>query len=64
MTGLIDTNYEGKVQAALDFLREKETLCICMWAPDECGHMGDAELKKRSIELFDERIVKPIVEAF
>jgi len=32
-------------------------------APDECGHMGDAQLKKRAIELFDERIVAPILAA-
>lgn len=63
VTGLIDTNYEGKVQAALDFLQHGDYVYVHVEAPDECGHMGDAELKKRSIELFDQRIVAPVLEA-
>lgn len=61
--GLIDTNYEGKVRAALDFLRHGDFVYLHVEAPDECGHMGDADLKRRSIELFDQRIVAPIVTA-
>lgn len=59
--GLIDTNYEGKVEAALDFLRRGEFVYVHVEAPDECGHMGDAVLKKRAIELFDQRIVAPVL---
>ncbi len=62
-TGLIDTNYEGKVHAALDFLRNGDFVYVHVEAPDECGHMGDAHLKKRAIELFDQRIVAPILAA-
>ena len=62
-TGLIDTNYEGKVHAALDFLKNGDFVYLHVEAPDECGHMGDAQLKKRAIELFDERIVAPILAA-
>lgn len=62
-TGLIDTNYAGKVRAALDFLRDGDFVYLHVEAPDECGHMGDAQLKKRAIELFDERIVAPILTA-
>lgn len=62
-TGLIDTNYEGKVQAALDFLQQGDFVYVHVEAPDECGHMGDAELKKKAIELFDQRIVAPILAA-
>lgn len=63
VTGLIDTNYEGKVRAALEFLQEGDFVYVHVEAPDECGHMGDAELKKRAIELFDERIVAPVLAA-
>ncbi len=61
--GLIDTNYEGKVQAALNFLEIGDFVYVHVEAPDECGHMGDALLKKRAIELFDQRIVAPILAA-
>lgn len=64
VTGLIDTNYEGKVQAALEFLATGgDFVYLHVEAPDECGHMGDARLKKQAIELFDSRIVRPIVSA-
>ena len=62
-TGLIDTNYEGKVQAALDFLKQGDFLYLHLEAPDECGHSGDCAAKVRSIELFDQRIVGPLVES-
>ena len=61
-TGLIDTNYAGKVKAALDFLEHGDFVYLHVEAPDECGHMGDAFLKRRAIELFDERIVAPMRE--
>ena len=63
VTGLIDTNYDGKIHAALDFLDRGDFVYVHVEAPDECGHMGDAELKKQAIELFDERIVAPAIEA-
>lgn len=62
--GLIDTNYEGKVRAALDFLDHGDFVYVHVEAPDECGHMGDAALKRRAIELFDERVVAPVLQAF
>ena len=62
-TGLIDTNYAGKVHAALEFLKSGDFVYLHVEAPDECGHMGDAQLKKRAIELFDQRIVAPILTA-
>jgi 2,3-bisphosphoglycerate-independent phosphoglycerate mutase len=42
VTGLIDTNYEGKVHAALEFLKSGDFVYLHVEAPDECGHMGDA----------------------
>ncbi|MCP5487279.1 MAG: cofactor-independent phosphoglycerate mutase [Verrucomicrobia bacterium] len=63
-TGFIDTNYEGKVAAALDFLdRGGNFAYLHVEAPDECGHMGDPALKQKAIELFDARIVRPVWQA-
>lgn len=63
-TGLYDTNYEGKAQAAIQALRNGADLVyLHIEASDEAGHEGDVELKTRTIEYLDSRIVKPIVEA-
>ena len=59
-TGWVDTNYEGKAQAALDCLREDSFVFVHVEAPDECGHQGNAKLKTEAIEMFDTRIVEPI----
>ncbi|MDO5523048.1 MAG: cofactor-independent phosphoglycerate mutase [Bacteroidia bacterium] len=61
-TGLYDTNYEGKARAALDALREKDFVFLHIEASDEAGHEGDADLKIKTIEYLDARIVKPIFE--
>jgi 2,3-bisphosphoglycerate-independent phosphoglycerate mutase len=60
--GTIDTNYEGKVQAALNALKSCDFVYLHIEAPDEAGHEGDVDLKVKAIELFDERVVGPIVE--
>jgi len=60
-TGTIDTNYEGKVQATLEALQRCDFVYLHIEAPDEAGHEGNAELKVRAIELFDERVVGPVV---
>jgi 2,3-bisphosphoglycerate-independent phosphoglycerate mutase len=63
-TGLLDTNYEGKVQACLDFLdRGGDFVYLHVEAPDECGHAGDCEEKTEAMHRFDQRIVKPLREA-
>ncbi len=62
-TGLYDTNYEGKVQAALDALKEKDFVYLHIEASDEAGHEGDVDLKIKTIEYLDQRVVKPILEA-
>jgi 2,3-bisphosphoglycerate-independent phosphoglycerate mutase len=59
-TGLYDTNYEGKAQAALDALKQHDFVFLHIEASDEAGHEGDAELKVKTIEYLDSRIVKPI----
>lgn len=59
-TGLADTNYEGKVQAALTELYNKDFVFLHFEATDEAGHDGDLELKMRAIEYLDHRVVEPI----
>ena len=59
-TGFLDTNSANKVAAALDALRTDNFAYVHFEAPDECGHLGRADLKKQAIEMFDEQIVAPI----
>ena len=59
-TGLADTNYEGKAQAAIDALRNDDFVFVHVEASDEAGHDGDLELKLRTIENLDSRMVGPI----
>ena len=58
-TGNWDTNFDGKAQAAFDALTKDgaDYVYIHMEAPDECGHQGNAEKKKLSVELIDEKVV-------
>jgi 2,3-bisphosphoglycerate-independent phosphoglycerate mutase len=60
-TGYIDTNYEGKTEAALDALERVDYVYLHVEAPDEAGHSGKLKDKVKAIELFDEKIVGPIV---
>ena len=62
-TGLADTNYEGKVEAALEALRHQDFVFLHIEASDEAGHDGDLKLKLKTIENLDSRAVKPIYEA-
>ena len=62
-TGLYDTNYEGKVRAALDALRTDDFVYLHIEASDEAGHEGDIALKRRTIEDLDRRVVGPIYKA-
>jgi 2,3-bisphosphoglycerate-independent phosphoglycerate mutase len=61
-TGLYDTNYEGKAQAALKALQETDFVYVHVEASDEAGHEGDVRLKVRTIESLDERLLKPILK--
>jgi 2,3-bisphosphoglycerate-independent phosphoglycerate mutase len=60
-TGYIDTNYEGKAKMALDILNFMDFVFVHLEAPDEMGHEGNAVGKIQAIELFDEKIVGPIL---
>lgn len=59
-TGLADTNYEGKAAAAIEALKTDDFVFLHLEASDEAGHDGDLELKIRTIEYLDHRIVEPI----
>ena len=61
-TGLYDTNYEGKAQAAIDALRDSDFVYLHIEASDEAGHEGNVELKIKTIEYLDYRVVKTIFE--
>ncbi len=61
-TGLYDTNYEGKAKAAVDALKNNDLVYLHIEASDEAGHEGDVELKTRTIEYLDHRVVKYILE--
>lgn len=61
-TGLYNTNYEGKAKAAIDALKDVDLVYLHIEASDEAGHEGDHELKKKTIEYLDQRVVKYIME--
>ncbi|MDD2237819.1 MAG: cofactor-independent phosphoglycerate mutase [Kiritimatiellae bacterium] len=62
-TGFLDTNVQGKVDAALRLLHDGDYVYLHLEAPDECGHMGDAQAKVQAIEMYDYQVVRPIWEA-
>jgi len=59
-TGLANTNYEGKVAAALDALYNQDFVFVHFEASDEAGHDGNLTLKLQTIENLDHRVVEPI----
>ena len=63
--GGLNTNYEGKTQAALTALLQDgyDFAYIHLEAPDEMGHQGSAERKVQAIEYLDARVVAPLVKA-
>ncbi len=61
-TGLYDTNYEGKVAATLEALKEDDFVYLHIEASDEAGHEGDPALKMRTVEYMSQRVVAKILE--
>ena len=59
-TGLANTNYEGKAQAAIEALEHDDFVFVHVEASDEAGHDGDLELKLKTIEYLDQRLIAPI----
>lgn len=60
--GGLDTNYEGKAQAAVDALTKDgcDFVYVHLEAPDEMGHQGSVEKKIQAIQYLDERVIAPI----
>ncbi|MBN2742978.1 MAG: cofactor-independent phosphoglycerate mutase [Marinilabiliaceae bacterium] len=61
-TGLFDTNYAGKAQAAIDALETTDYVYLHIEAPDEAGHEGNVKLKIQTLEDIDQKVVKPVLE--
>ena len=59
-TGLANTNYEGKAEAAIKALETDDFVFVHVEASDEAGHDGDLELKLKTIEYLDQRLITPI----
>lgn len=62
-TGYLDTNYEGKAQAAIRAIEDHDFVYLHLEAIDETGHEGILEKKMRAISDFENRIVKPVMTA-
>lgn len=63
ITGLHTTNYEGKAEAAINALKsDSDFVFLHIEASDEAGHDGDLELKLKTIDYLDSRIIRPIYE--
>ena len=61
-TGLYDTNYEGKALAAVEALKTRDFVYLHIEASDEAGHEGNYDLKLKTIEYLDNRVVKYLVD--
>ena len=62
-TGYIDTNYEGKADAAIQALKTHDLVYLHLEAIDEVSHEQDLKNKIRAIENFDSRIVGRVLAA-
>jgi len=62
-TGEVETNYEGKVGAALKALETRDFVAVHLEGPDECTHCGDLKGKIQAIEWLDSRVVRPLCDA-
>lgn len=62
-TGLYNTNYSGKAEAAVEALKTDDFVYLHIEAPDEAGHEGDIKLKLRTIEDIDSKVVEPVMQA-
>lgn len=60
--GDLDTNYEGKVEAAIKALEDHDFVCVHVEAPDEMSHAGSLDKKLTAIDYLDMRVVGPLLE--
>jgi 2,3-bisphosphoglycerate-independent phosphoglycerate mutase len=61
-TGYIDTDFEGKAEAACKLFKTNDLVYVHVEAPDECGHRGEAENKVKAIELIDQKILGTLIK--
>ncbi|MFH1327589.1 MAG: cofactor-independent phosphoglycerate mutase [Candidatus Bathyarchaeota archaeon] len=61
-TGYYDTNYEEKADYALKSLGKYDLVVVHVEAPDEASHIGDYNLKIKTIEDLDQRLIGRILE--
>ena len=61
-TGRSDTDFRGKAEHGLGALDEVDFLFVHVAAPDESGHLGDAQQKVRDIERLDGDVLRPLLE--
>ena len=61
-TGMYDTNYEGKAEAALKALGENDFVFVHVEAPDEAGHERDYVKKVKAIEDMDRRLLGKLLD--
>lgn len=62
-TGLFDTNYANKANAAIEALKNDDFVYLHIEAPDEAGHEGNVMLKVRTVQDLDSKLIAPIYEA-
>lgn len=61
--GGLHTNYEGKVEAAVEALKDGYDFAyVHIEAPDEMGHQGSIEKKVQSVEYLDQRVIHPLLQ--
>ncbi|MDP8246212.1 MAG: cofactor-independent phosphoglycerate mutase [Candidatus Hinthialibacter antarcticus] len=61
-TGLPDTNYEGKAEAALEVLQKDDFVIVHVESTDEMGHAGDLKMKTQSVHDFDQRMLRILID--
>jgi len=61
-TGYIDTNYQGKGEAAVKALDTHDLVIVHVEAADEAGHLGNADAKIEALERIDEFVVGPLLD--